>query len=587
MRTHLLLILALSVSLQACSPKAANSSNGLHAEAQERQTIEVKDKQSLDPKALQRLLQRRFVLNKNASEIFSYLALTEAIQHNDLKGVASAVKMLLNHTPNPSALAEAASWFLSHGHLAEAELLLRNAQEKLSDDLNIHVMLSEVLLLQNKVNEGITILEQYVKKNPTAYIAKMELALAYLKVEQPQKAFEYFSSLPQTEQTPLVLYYSAMALRELERTNEAIIFLERALEQNPDFLEALLELANMEERNNNFTAAKKHYKKILEVDPHNQEVSHGLVILALKSDDLKTAVEITQDVTSPYTFIVGISASLMEEKKTELVEKYLSQLAKMETPPEELAYLRGALAYEANKDYKKALSYLSEVQPNSRFYKNTLELRIQIYLEEKNYDKALENLELAQKTFKDEVGYYTTIVQIYLLKEEHQKAHDTLKKHLEIAPEDMQAKFYYAFTFSKLNQDDEAIELMENILEEDPENYEALNFIGYTYVEQGKKLDYALELIEKADKLHPDTGFITDSLAWAHYKLKNYEKAWIFIQEALQHANESETLDPSMWDHYGDIAYKLGKLEEAKKGWKRSLEIKADERVTKKLEKIQ
>ena len=80
----------------------------------------------------------------------------------------------------------------------------------------------------------------------------------------------------------------------------------------------------------------------------------------------------------------------------------------------------------------------------------------------------------------------------------------------------------------------------------------------------------------------PDSGYILDSLAWVYFRMGEYDKAWENIQKALNLTGTQ--IDPSMWEHYGDIAYALTKMPEARKGWEKSLQIKESEAVRKKLE---
>ena len=47
----------------------------------------------------------------------------------------------------------------------------------------------------------------------------------------------------------------------------------------------------------------------------------------------------------------------------------------------------------------------------------------------------------------------------------------------------------------------------------------------YSLIEKNVKLDEALDMIERAVKESPDSGYIVDSLGWGYYKLGQYEKA--------------------------------------------------------------
>src|SRR5690606_22327135 len=62
-------------------------------------------------------------------------------------------------------------------------------------------------------------------------------------------------------------------------------------------------------------------------------------------------------------------------------------------------------------------------------------------------------------------------------------------------------------------------------LELRPDQPQVLNYLGYSWVDQGMNLNEALEMIEKAVAAAPNDGYIVDSLGWAFYRLGRYEEA--------------------------------------------------------------
>ena len=80
------------------------------------------------------------------------------------------------------------------------------------------------------------------------------------------------------------------------------------------------------------------------------------------------------------------------------------------------------------------------------------------------------------------------------------------------------------------------------VLEIEPDNADALNYLGYTWVDRGENLTEAFEMIRKAVELEPESGAITDSLGWAHYKLGEYEQAKINLEKAVVLTPASATI---------------------------------------------
>jgi Flp pilus assembly protein TadD len=110
-------------------------------------------------------------------------------------------------------------------------------------------------------------------------------------------------------------------------------------------------------------------------------------------------------------------------------------------------------------------------------------------------------------------------------------------------------------------------------LELEPNQPDVLNYLGYSLVEQRIKLDEALEMIETAVAERPDSGYITDSLAWVFYRLGRYEEAVAPMEKAVQLL----PVDPIVNDQLGDVYWKVGRFREAEFQWKRALSFDPEE----------
>ncbi|MEM7424537.1 MAG: tetratricopeptide repeat protein [Pseudomonadota bacterium] len=118
-------------------------------------------------------------------------------------------------------------------------------------------------------------------------------------------------------------------------------------------------------------------------------------------------------------------------------------------------------------------------------------------------------------------------------------------------------------------------------LELRPEQPLVLNYLGYSWIEQGAHLRKALGMIERAVELRPNDGYIVDSLGWAHYKLKNYEDA----VKNLERAVELKPQDPVINDHLGDAYWRVGRKLEARFQWLHAKDNKPELDVLKKIQK--
>jgi Flp pilus assembly protein TadD len=107
-----------------------------------------------------------------------------------------------------------------------------------------------------------------------------------------------------------------------------------------------------------------------------------------------------------------------------------------------------------------------------------------------------------------------------------------------------------------------------------------LNYLGYTWVDQGVNLDRALDMIQRAVQAQPTDGYIVDSLGWAFYKLGRVEEAVQVLEQAVQ----LKPNDPEINDHLGDAYWQAGRKLEAKFQWNIASSVDEDGTVKKRVE---
>ncbi len=113
---------------------------------------------------------------------------------------------------------------------------------------------------------------------------------------------------------------------------------------------------------------------------------------------------------------------------------------------------------------------------------------------------------------------------------------------------------------------------LKKALELFPDQPLVLNYLGYSWVDQGINLDQGMELIERAVAVKPDDGYIVDSLGWAHYMRGNYAEAVRYLERAV----ELRPDDPVLNDHLGDALWRVGREREARFQWDQSLSLKPE-----------
>lgn len=111
-----------------------------------------------------------------------------------------------------------------------------------------------------------------------------------------------------------------------------------------------------------------------------------------------------------------------------------------------------------------------------------------------------------------------------------------------------------------------------NALKLEPEQPDVLNYLGYSWLLQGKNVQEAKSMVSRAAALRPSDAHIIDSLGWAHYLSGEYADA----VDALERAIEIMPTDPTVNDHLGDVYWQLGRKHEARFQWQRALLFKPE-----------
>ena len=97
---------------------------------------------------------------------------------------------------------------------------------------------------------------------------------------------------------------------------------------------------------------------------------------------------------------------------------------------------------------------------------------------------------------------------------------------------------------------------LKKALELFPEQPHVLNYLGYSWIDQGVNLDEGMDMIKRAVQQRPDDGYIVDSLGWAYFRIGNYDEA----AKQLERAIELKPEDPTINDHLGDAYWRVGRV---------------------------
>jgi len=110
-------------------------------------------------------------------------------------------------------------------------------------------------------------------------------------------------------------------------------------------------------------------------------------------------------------------------------------------------------------------------------------------------------------------------------------------------------------------------------LELEPDQPYVLNYLGYSWIEQGMHFEEAEDMLRKAVSLREDDGYIVDSLGWVLFRLGEYDEAVGHLEMAVQLL----PTDPIINDHLGDAYWRVGRKHEARFQWERALRLEPEE----------
>jgi len=121
--------------------------------------------------------------------------------------------------------------------------------------------------------------------------------------------------------------------------------------------------------------------------------------------------------------------------------------------------------------------------------------------------------------------------------------------------------------YERMKKYDEAEADFHRVLEINPDNASALNYLGYMLADRNIRLPEALELIKKALDQEPNNYAYLDSMGWVDFRLNKLPEA----EQSLRRALELWPTDPTVHDHLGDVYFHQGKTREAIAQWQSSL----------------
>ncbi|HSI41578.1 MAG TPA: tetratricopeptide repeat protein [Xanthobacteraceae bacterium] len=372
-------------------------------------------------------------------------------------------------------------------------------------------------------------------------------------------------------------FHAGLILEAAGQKREAGRRLEEALKVDSRTLRVVDAYARWAARNGDKALALQTYEafdKVLPNDPlveqSMKELQSGRALQPLVSNPVEGAAEV----------LYGLGAALGRQGGEDLALVYL-QLAAWLDPAHPLVEITLADLFESMKKYDEAIALFRTV-PDGSPLKLNAEIQLGLSLEAAGrFDEARGALEAVVAKNPQEMRAIVALGDILRSKQKYAEAAEVYTKAIDQLQAPTAANwtlFYFRGTsFERTKQWEKSEADLKKALELRPDQPHVLNYLGYSWVDQGVNLDQGLEMIRKAVTLRPDDGYFIDSLGWAYYRTKRYDDAVRELERAVELKPDESVIN----DHLGDAYWQVGRRLEARFKWNhaRDLDPEPDDKV--------
>ncbi|MCX7739150.1 MAG: tetratricopeptide repeat protein [Hydrogenothermaceae bacterium] len=461
---------------------------------------------------------------------------------------------------------------LSLNKREEAEKLLKQYLEVFRDTPDSYLFASVFYTITKENDKVISILSDGLRKFPEDERIMTSLSDAYIEVKDFDRAVSILSRLAELKkEDPSVYYRIARIYLFKNQIKKAVENLKKSLQVSKSYRQSWSLLGEIYRQTKSFDEAIDVYTTILKEDQNNLEALNRLFQVYVDKDDFPNAAKTIDRIIllNPKDKDVLLKKFMLYLKAGKIKEiiSQIENTVKDDPDNYSLKYILG-MAYESDKELKKAKGIYEELY-NTNQDPELADRLGQVYVSLKEYDKALD---LYNKLYISNPKDY----RILLIMADIEDKRGNIKQALELTSEaerikgdDPTVHFVKAVYLDKLGRWKDAEKSLYRALDLRSDYGDALNYLGYTYIDRDIDIDRGMELVKKALEVVPNSAAYLDSLGWGYYKKGNYQEALKYIEKALEKMPD----DPVLNEHYGDVLLKLGKKEDAVKYYKNALKL--------------
>jgi tetratricopeptide (TPR) repeat protein len=374
--------------------------------------------------------------------------------------------------------------------------------------------------------------------------------------------------------------HSALILDVAGQKKEAAKRFERSYKSDPMALRVVQAYGSFLSRQGNNADALNVFARFDEALPR-----HPLIVEA--TNELKAGKKLPLMVDTPQAgaaeVLSGLGAALGRAGGEDLGLIYL-QLSLYLAPSHPLALLSLGDLYEAMKKPALANKIYERVPPTSPFHRNA-QIQLALNLDTLDgTDEAKASLEKLIAANPTDLEAIMALGNVLRGRKQFAECADVYSKGIDIIrkPEKSNWVIHYfrGICFERAKQWPKAEADLKMSLDLFPDQPHVLNYLGYSWIDQGINVDEGMRMIKRAVEQRADDGYIVDSLGWAYYRLGNMEEAVKHLERAI----ELKPDDPTINDHLGDAYWRVGRLLEARFQWSHARDLKPEPEDLEKIE---
>ena len=461
------------------------------------------------------------------------------------------------------------------GSLEESQIVLEKIYKN-SGEEKVGMILAGVYTGLDKEDKAWTLYKKLLAQNPENEDACIFLGKAHALKKQLVKAVnQLIDCVKKNPKSGIYDYYLGKLSIDQGKIDKAVSHFEKSHKKQPGLSQAVNALGIIYEEKEKFAAAIKIYKKHLEVSPDDTSILNRIVQVLFNQEKYQEVIPYAEQLIDiePDNLNLKVKLGVLytDAKKYNEAISIFKDLLSAAPQSDKILYYLGAIHQEMDQ-LEESIEYFNQIPSSSGLYTDSsVQMATMLstlaqneHSKEEGTKNQIKFLTFINKNLEDhkelQVEFSVIKAGFYEATNQFRKAMETLMVVQEEKNFSTQHKFYLANLYEKEKKFDESTSLIMGIIEKEPKNAHAWNFLGYSMLVRGNELDRAYEYIQNALKINPDDGYIRDSLGWYYYKKGDVKKA---LSE-LQIAHSKVPDDIEILKHLATIHTELKNFVKAK-----------------------